>query len=185
MDATILTTALSLAIALLTPADVAVSSQPAPMAGESHCVITTFGQRDDGRLITSDPECFDTFAGAMTEASQGTLRLPAGTSETVLFTDSSVAAAVSAFTLGIHFDGYSGTGSSLTVAGSSCTGGWWNTPSWFDNRISSSSNGCARLKHFDYPNVSGYLAATTGAGTTDNLPSGANNRTESVSYHSS
>ncbi len=93
-------------------------------------------------------------------------------------------AAVSSFTLGIHYDYSNGGGSSITVVGSSCTGGWWNTPSWFDNRESSSYNGCNRLKHWDYPNASGSYQSTWTVGQTDNLTY-MSNRVESVSYHSS
>jgi hypothetical protein len=91
---------------------------------------------------------------------------------------------LSSFTLGIHFDGFNGTGSSISVAGSSCTGGWWNTGTTWANRISSSYNGCARLRHYDLANKGGSYQDTYGAGTTDNL-STMDNRSESVSYHSS
>lgn len=185
MTLTILASVLSLTVALFAPSALVEPADSAPNPSESHCVVTTVGQQSDGELITTDAECFDTFAEAMVSASKGTLRLPANASGSVLFTDSGVSALASTFTLGIHFDGYSGTGSSITVVGSSCTGGYWNTPAWFDNRISSSYNGCARLKHYNYANRSGYMTATTGAGTTDNLPYWANNKTESVSYHSS
>lgn len=185
MTLTILAAVVSLAAGILAPSGLAEPLGQLAVATETHCVVTTVGQRSDGELITTDTECFDTFSDAMVSASDGSLVLPPDASGSLLFTDSGVSAMASTFTLGIHFDGYSGSGSSITVVGSSCTGGYWNTPAWFDNRISSSYNGCARLKHFDYANASGYLTATTGAGTTDNLPYSANNKTESVSYHSS
>lgn len=184
MALTVLVGVVSLVVGLVVPSMWAGSADSASARGEFHCVVTTGGQSDDGELITTNTECFDSFSDAMFSASAGALRLPAEGSGSVLFTDAGVAALASTFTLGVHFDGYSGTGSSITVVGSSCSGGYWNTPSWFDNRISSSYNGCARLKHFNYANVSGYLTATTGIGTTDNLPYSANNKTESVSYHS-
>ena len=38
---------------------------------------------------------------------------------------------MSTSTLGRHFDGFNGTGSSISVIGANCTGGWWNTgPTW-------------------------------------------------------
>lgn len=185
MTLTILTTIVSLAAGLLGLFGIAEPLDRSAVATESHCVVTTVGQQSDGELITTDMECFDTFPDAMASASNGSLLLPADSSGSVLFTDPDVSAMASTFTLGIHFDGYSGTGSSITVVGSSCTGGYWNSPAWFDNKTSSSYNGCARLKHYNYANASGYLTATTGAGTTDNLPYSANNKTESVSYHSS
>lgn len=152
---------------------------------ERHCVVEVVDQRVGGELVMSQPTCFESFTEAMLEASGGLLRLPSGVGGDVVFTDKTVGVMASTFTIGIHYDGYNGSGSSITVVGSSCTGGYWNTPGWFDNRISSSYNGCARLKHWNYPGASGYLTATTGVGTTDNLPGSANNKTESVSYHSS
>ncbi len=99
-----------------------------------------------------------------------------------MFTNDAVMAAASTFTLGIHYDGYNGTGSSITVVGSSCSGGWWNTPSWFDNRISSSWNGCYRLRHYNKPNRGGMSGSTYGAGSVHNVPWWINNKAESVSY---
>lgn len=104
--------------------------------------------------------------------------------ELLTVTDAAVAETVSSFTLGIHFDGASGSGSSISVTGSSCTGGYWNTPSTWDDRISSSWNGCARLRHWGGPSKTGSYQDTSGVGTTDNLTT-MNNRTESVSYHAS
>ena len=68
--------------------------------------------------------------------------------------------------------------------GSSCTGGWWNTPTAWDNRISSSYHGCAALRHYDLPGKVGQVQLTTGVGTIKNLTT-LNNRTESVSYSTS
>jgi len=170
---------------VLAPWGLAEPLAQSPVAREVHCVVTTDGQRSDGELITIDTECFATFSDAMWAASDGALVLASDAAASVLFTDPGVSERVASFTLGIHFDGYSGTGSSITVVGDSCTGGHWNTPAWFDNKISSSYNGCARLKHFDFANASRYMASTTGVGTTDNLPDSANDKTESVSYHSS
>lgn len=153
-------------------------------SGESHCVLTVIGEESDGQLVMSEPDCYSTFARAMSVASNGSVELATDATGAVMFDDEAVAAAASSFTMGIHFDGYNGTGSSKTVVGSSCTGGWWNA--WdFYNRINSSYNGCTRLKHYDGWNASGYLTYTYGAGTTDNLPSSAVNKTNSVSYHSS
>ena len=151
-------------------------------AGVSHCVVMVVGEKPGGELVVSDPECFGSFAEAMSVASEGTMDLAAEAKGSVVFEDDVVAAAAASFTLGIHFDGYSGSGSSLTVAGGSCTGGYWNTPSYFDNVISSSYNGCSTLKHYDKAYASVYLQSTYGVGTTDNLGT-ANNRVESVSYH--
>ena len=161
------------------------AAEPKATGGdEEHCVVTVLDQDATGELRLSEPVCFDTFAESMSFASEGTLQLDADTSGSALFSDESIAAAASTFTLGVHYDGYNGSGASISVVGSSCTGGYWNTSSSWDNRISSSWNGCYHLKHWDYPNMSGTSMHTYGVGQIDNLTS-FNNRTESVSYHSS
>jgi hypothetical protein len=156
----------------------------APSDAETHCVVEVVAQAADGELLTGQIRCHETFAEAMAAASDGRLWLPASTPGSVVFTDAAVAETVSSFTLGIHYDGASGSGSSISVVGSSCSGGYWNTPSTWDNRISSSWNGCARLRHWDGPSKTGSYQDTSGVGTTDNLTT-MNNRTESVSYHAS
>lgn len=153
---------------------------PVPLPGGigvEHCVLFVIGQHDTGEFIVSEPVCYrtlqevDSLAAAGTVAAFGTVD---GASKTVL----------ASITLGRHFDGLNGTGSSISIVGGSCTGGYWNTSASWDNRISSSFNGCARLRHFDLPNKGGSFQDTSGAGTTDNL-SLLDNKAESISYHSS
>lgn len=146
---------------------------------ESHCVIFVVGQRADGELILSDADCFADELSAELWSSYGSSE---SGSETGVEGSGAVYAASSTFTLGRHYDGLNGTGSSVRIVGSSCTGGYWNTSSSWDNRISSSYNGCAQLKHWDLPYKSGTVESTYGAGTTDNLGC-MDNRTQSVSYH--
>lgn len=142
---------------------------------EEHCVVFVVDQTPEGELITSEPVCF-----ASEEIATGFADL--GLAATTDLGGAVVASTT--FTLGTHYDGFNGTGSSITVVGSNCAGGYWNTSSSWDNRISSSYNGCYRLKHWDYPNKSGPVESTVGIGQTDNLGF-MNNKTESVSYHSS
>lgn len=157
-----------------------------PTTAESHCVVTVVGESEGGELITDAPECFGSFAAAMEFASSGHVSLPSDVSGADVFVDGSAAQlAASSFTLGIHYDGYNGTGSSISVVGSSCSGGWWNASGWWNNRISSSYNGCSVLRYYEGPGLYTYLGRTLGAGTTDNLPSGANNKAGTVSYSSS
>ncbi len=146
---------------------------------ESHCVVFVVDQREDGEFVLSEPDCFADELSASVWASYGLPLVGSGAGSA----DSGGVVAATTFILGKHYDGFNGTGSSITVVGSSCTGGYWNTSSSWDNRISSSYNGCARLRHWDYPYKSGSSESTYGSGTTDNL-SYMNNRTESVSYHS-
>lgn len=145
-----------------------------------HCVLVVIGQQDSGELIMAGEECFGTFAEAVTTASGGAVVAPpSATPES--FLSGSGGVLMSTFTLGIHYDGYGESGTSYTVVGSSCSGGWWNTPSSFDNKTSSSYNGCYKLRHYDYANRGGSSYSTYGSGSTQNLYS-FNNRTESVQY---
>lgn len=147
---------------------------------ETHCVLFVVDQLPSGKLVLSEPTCFADEADADASATVG----PSSQLTSPTLSESIRVNASSTFTLGKHYEGLNGSGSSVTVVGSSCTGGWWNTSSSWDNRISSSYNGCGRLRHWDYPNTSGSSENTYGAGTTDNLTY-MDNRTESVSYHSS
>ena len=170
------TFALALAATALSPAAAGAKSAE-PIGGDTHCVVYVVDKADDGELKISEPECFSTKDAAASRAAEPQMNFD--------LTSLDGSYAMSSWTIGIHYDGYNGTGSSITVVGSSCTGGYWNTPGWFDNKISSSYNGCYRLRHYDLPYKQGRGANTYGVGTTDNLPSTMNNRTESVAYYSS
>lgn len=168
---------------------VAYASAPPAEAqtNEEHCVVRVLDQAPDGEFILTDPMCFESLTVALVFGMSGLVSPHdlADLSDSEMLTEPLYSAAISTFALGIHFDGANGTGSSISVVGSSCTGGWWNTGSTWANRISSSWNGCYRLRHYDYPNKVGTWADTTGVGQTDNLPSLMNNRAESVAYFGS
>ena len=179
---------LIVAAALLAAAPAALGAASA--AGEAveteHCVAVASEEAADGRLVLSEPECYPTVA----EAAAATKEAGAALTDALRTAAQSAVGAdatddvISSITLGIHYDGSSGSGSSISIVGSGCTGGYWNALGWWKNRISSSYNGCYRLKHFDFQNRSGAMFTTLGSGTTDNLSWFAN-MTESVSYHSS
>lgn len=152
---------------------------------KEHCVVEVTSQAWDGELGLTEPRCYDTFSASISDASDGEVSLDADTPGSAALTDVGLQSMLADFTLGIHYDGSNGSGSSIVVKGSGCTGGWWNTGSTWGNRISSSYNGCYRLRHYDYSNKSGMNASTTGAGATRNLPPIMDNRANSVSYHSS
>jgi hypothetical protein len=151
---------------------------------EEHCVVEVLDQLESGEFVISDPVCFETFAEAAFAASLGTVRLDPGVTPDGLATAPGVVA-LSTFTLGVHYDGYSGSGSSITVVGSNCNGGYWNTTTAWDNRISSTWNGCNRINHHDLPNKGGDSRSTYGAGSVHNVPYPLDNAAESVSYSSS
>ncbi|GBE22314.1 MAG TPA: hypothetical protein ENH00_14570 [Actinobacteria bacterium] len=154
----------------------------AAASSEAHCVVRVIGERPDGRFVVTPATCFETLAEAMSFASDGAVAFDAELTGAALLTgEAGVTALVSTFTLGVHFDGFSGSGSSISVVGSSCSGGYWNTGSAWANRISSSWNGCYRLRHFDSTYAKDDSEDTTGAGSIHNLGI-MNNRTESVAY---
>ena len=136
------------------------------------------------RLTLGVERCYNSFAEAMLDASDGSLALDAGVEGDIMFKNDPIKQLAAWFTLGIHYDGYGGSGSSITIKGSSCSGGYWNASGWWRNRISSSYNGCYHLKHHDKPNKIGSTYHTYGTYQIDNIGSWMNNRTESVSYWS-
>lgn len=152
---------------------------------ESHCVREVVGQKADGELILSEARCYSSFMLAALDVSGGEVVLDHDATGEGLFDGGAEGSSLASFTLGIHFDGYNGSGSSISIVGTDCSGGWWNTGGSWANRISSSKNGCYRLTHHDYPNKVGDFESTVGAGATHNLSSSMNNKTESVSYWSS
>jgi hypothetical protein len=179
--------ALTLAAAVV--AAVPAIAQTAEAVTEEHCVAVVVDVAADGRLVLGEPDCFSTVVDAA-EAAEAALADLAASNRTgakSAMADSSgdlLVVQASSKTLGIHYDGSGGTGSSITVVGSACTGGYWNASATWKNRISSSYNGCGRLKHYDKPSMVGIMYTTLGVGTTDNL-SWFSNMTESVSYHAS
>jgi hypothetical protein len=130
----------------------------AAKAAEEHCVVQVVGQDPTtGELQLSEPACGPT-RGAAVQAS---------------------GAAPADFAIGVHFDGPGYTGSSLTVVGADCTGGWLNVPAAWNNRISSTLNGCPRIRHFDGSNLVPPEQTTLAPG--GNLLS-LNNKTSSIQY---
>jgi hypothetical protein len=143
---------------------------PAHAQAEQHCVVTVVGQQADGMLRTTTPRCYPTFPEAMSSiglAASG--RFP------------SQPAGIESFALAIHYDGFDGTGSSLTVNGLACNGGWLNLSSTWINRISSTWNGCGHVDHYDGNNLTGSIEETAGVGVRTNLTT-LNNATNSVQY---
>ena len=145
---------------------------------EKHCVVYVTEKTADGELRMSEPTCLASREAAAEFAARPVFKAQMADIDGMTF-------GFSNFTIGIHYNGSSGNGSSITVVGSSCTGGYWNTPGWFDNKESSVYNGCYRLRHYDKPNKSGSATNTYTAGQVDNIPGWMNNRTESVAYFSS
>jgi hypothetical protein len=127
---------------------------------EEHCVLRVVGQ---------DPATGELQTGPMTCASTRSAALQRSGAEL----------AADDWPIGIHFDGLSLTGSSLTVVGNSCIGGWLNVPAAWNNRISSTWNGCPRIRHYDGANL--VVPEQTVLAPGGNLLS-LDNKTSSIQY---
>ncbi|CAN5474001.1 MAG: hypothetical protein ACR2JP_06630 [Acidimicrobiia bacterium] len=166
---------------------VPASAQQAEREAEVHCVAVATGETADGQLVVTEPECFASPADAAAATEEAIADLAASTTPGIGVNTALPGAIVplaASLTLGIHYDGSSGTGSSIAIVGSGCTGGYWNASATWKNRISSTYNGCGRLKHYDYQNRLGMTYTTYGVGDLDSL-SWFSDMTESVSYHAS
>ena len=158
---------------------VLVPLSPAAAAGGRgrHCVADVVDQKASGELVLSEARCHDTFASAMADTGvAGADGLAEGAASADL---QAVAAASSDFIIGTHYDGAGLTGASFSVVGSDCGGGWLNLSSTWDNRVSSTANGCYRIRHFDGDNLTGASEDILGGG--GNLWA-LNNRTNSIQY---
>ncbi len=150
-------------------------------AGEEHCVYSAVDRALDGELTLKEDACFGTYSAALTFATG--LNVPADVPGSAMEYEGFQQTMGSTSTLAQHFDGYAGTGSSIIIRGSTCSA-YWNTSSSWDNRISSTYNGCYRTRHYDDPYLSGTNIAFFGALMLFNMSSWMNNRTESVRYYS-
>ncbi len=166
------------------PANAERSRSNAVEGGEQHCVAAVTGQAEDGEMTLGPETCYGTFAEAMADVSAGTVTLDLDTAGSAVFDDELVGTLAASFTLGIHYDGYGGSGSSISITGTSCSGGYWNAYGFWSNRISSSFNGCYHLRHYDGYSKTGGSYNTYGGGQIDNIYGWMNNRTNSVAYYS-
>jgi hypothetical protein len=153
-----LTVAFAVTISLVALA-APVSAAPA----ETHCAVRVIGMRATGEYETSAPVCRATQASAE-DAARSTKAVRSTTS----------------FTIGVHYDGFGLTGSSFSVVGDNCSGGWLNLSASWINKVSSTSIGCPRVRHFDGNNLAGDEEALLVSGNLSSL----NNRTNSIQYSS-
>lgn len=158
-------------VALVLPVTRAEAAAPPTTAG-GYCVVHVTGHTTSGELQVSAPACYDTFAKSMSAEHVGAWGDGASAKAQAL--------SVTTFTLGTHCDGYNLAAPCTSVVGDSCTGGWLNTSAAWNNRISSTSNGCPTIGHFDLANLGGASVSTVGAGA-HNLTT-FNNRTTSLQY---
>ncbi len=100
-------------VALLVPT-AATAKDPGGATPAAHCVVQVLGEGADGALATSEPECYTSSREALLGAAAAIMAADDGISHPM---------GGSTWVIGKHYDGYNGTGSSITVVGSSCTGG--------------------------------------------------------------
>lgn len=129
---------------------------------EEHCGMQVLDQQDSGEFTLSKEACFDEF------------------DDMVAYFD---AGSDADYIIGTHYEHSNRNGSSFSVWGSSCIGGWLNvSPSWND-RISSTANGCYRISHWEDVGTSGARYDTYSPW--GNIGGVMNDETSSISYHGS
>lgn len=155
------------------PATVAPIDQP---GAEIHCVLHIIGKHEDGEYITEDLGCFPTLAEALsathTIPDSKLARLSPALRATVL-------AAGASTSLGTHYADANRTGSSISVTGSNCDGGYLNLSTDWQNKISSTSGFCPVTRFFDSPSKTG-KAEDTNPGTWNLVK--LNDQSESIQY---
>ncbi|MCU1483298.1 MAG: hypothetical protein JWN67_44 [Actinomycetia bacterium] len=135
--------------------------------GEQHCYVRVIDKKASGELVTTEPSCYATTAQMQQAAYSPPTRLRQASTQ-------------STFPLATHYDAANYGGSSTTVYGSDCLGGWLNTSAYWAANMASTRNGCARVKHFYYQNLGTPVWDTTGTG--GNLNSTLTNHAWSVQY---
>lgn len=151
------------AVVSIGAASAAVKSPPStPTSTAPHCLTRVTGKSASGELRLSTPACYATFADVLVRAGGGGVVASSGT-----------------WIIGTHYDGANYTGSSISVQGSDCYGGYINLTGWWANRVSSTINGCPTVGHYYWPDLGGSSENTYGFG--GNLYT-LNNLSESISY---
>jgi hypothetical protein len=128
----------------------AASASPA----ERHCSVTITGQKPSGELTTTAPTCSSGPAASLAAG-------PASASSVIA----------------VHYAGANFSGSTYTVNGTGCTGGYLNLPTDWVNVISSTWSSCA-VSHFDLYYLAGDVETTYSPSNLLLL----NDRTNSVRY---
>lgn len=192
------TAALLLSAALTVAAATTASASTLADGGDSHCVAETGPIDAEGRLDVLSLSCFDDFdevlavlvapeemidrvdhPSELTDDDMAVLGPPEHDTAGERSAADETATAASTFTLAIHYDGPSFSGPSFTVTGSDCAGGYLNMSSTWNNRITSTRNGCPTVVHYDGYNLVGTSQTTTGSGGTLTY---MDNRTSSAQY---
>lgn len=153
----------------------------------AHCVVETKRAQDSDALRVTSETCFRDFAEVLKRVGApaemiGRVRHPgqltAADMDKIGPPGQQVTTS-STFVIGIHYDGRYQTGASFSVVGSNCAGGYLNVSWSWNNRISSTTNGCPSILHFDGANLVGSYEVTYSPGGTLTF---MDNRTTSIQY---
>ena len=138
-----------------------------PKNQEQHCVVEVIGV-EDGEFVMGKEVCF----GSKDEATRQAAASSAG---------GGIALAASSTTIGIHYTSTSYSGSSITIIGTTCSGGVWRPSGSWNNNIESSRHYCggSATRFYDSSRCSGTSSAIYNSSTT---LSWMNNRTSCVRY---
>ena len=173
-------------VALSDPSTAATTPPSTPTTAAPHCLSRVTGREKSGELRLSTPSCYATFADMLRNAGIPVTNKEITPSQALdqglIGVKSRVNGAValdSGWIIGAHFDGHGYTGSSLSVWGSDCSGGYINLTGYWANRVSSTANGCPVVTHYYWPNLVGTSEATSGGG--GDL-STLDNASESIAY---
>jgi hypothetical protein len=146
------------AVALPIASSQTAEAAPTPVE-KPHCSTRALTAAQIDRGERSTVACFPTFVESM--AALG-VTVPANATPRDLRIQS--VAALSGV-LAIHYDGFSASGSSLSVGGTDCGGGGISLPagdSWNDRISSTKHQLCGRVKHWTDANYSGTSQLTEG-----------------------
>ncbi len=143
-------------------------------AAQEHCLVITDGVDSANNLIVKSYKCYGSYGDVLKAA--GATK----STSSARLGDSPQSFGINSI-IGTHYDGTNGTGTSFSVVGSDCNGGGLPVPLGWNDRISSTLNGCPAIYHYENTNYTGGLEITTGVGNLTNL-GGLNNKTSSLTY---
>jgi Ca2+-binding RTX toxin-like protein/lysophospholipase L1-like esterase len=131
------------------PVDIEVHpfDEPREPDGFDQCVATVEGVDEDGRFEMSEERCYRSYGEVLAESSATSAAAASLVSPTQASAEDLFAAGI----IGTHYDGSSFDGPSISITGVDCLGGglaFANGGQW-DNRISSTLNGCPVILHWD------------------------------------
>lgn len=167
----------SLLTALVASPPIPASAKAETPNKEEHCLLTVTGKDANNFFTTAPLKCYGTFAEVMRATGSRTVK------DSVTPQEAKAANLLGDTVIGVHYDGYSASGSTLTVFGTTCTGGGLNVPLSWNDRISSTMNGCGSIIHYEHTNYTGASQITFGNGSLTNFTGYMDNRTSSILYY--